>query len=250
MLPRFAAKSHPPQAGADPCPSARRGDGHSQWRRTSPHRSAIHAVWHPTAPPACRRERLRVAGEAHPQRCRVGAVDRLRRGLGTGGITGDAARSPNRCHRLDAKNLSALDADPRQPYVCEMLRLLASPEQIGLEDLDLVDMGHPWKTNLADLTATLLHAGFRDIQLLQRSRHVSRLTSGGLAETRRIACWGRAMGTLMFWLPRKALQLCTQPPLRARKALFGFEKRMLVGRSRLKNLLTPEVLALATNPGH
>lgn len=142
-----------------------------------------------------------------------------------------------------------LDADPQRPYFRSMMQLLRSPTQIKLQDLDLVDAGHPWKTNLADLNATLLNAGFNDCRFLQRSRHVSRLMSGGPAHVRRMAMLGRLASAIVFGLPRRAISLWSEPPLGARKALYGFEKRLWVGRSRLKNLLVPEVLVIAKNVG-
>ena len=140
-----------------------------------------------------------------------------------------------------------LDADPQRPYVHDMMRLLESPDRIRLTDLDLIDLGHPWKTNLEDVCSTMHQAGFSKVRLLQRTLHVSRMTPGGHAACRRMTQWGRMAGSLVFGLPRTALKLHGDAPLRARKILYGLETRLLVGRSRLKNLLAPEVLAVATN---
>jgi SAM-dependent methyltransferase len=138
-----------------------------------------------------------------------------------------------------------MDADPDRPFVGDMFDLLARPKAISGLDLDRVDLGHPWKTNLADLRHTLTSAGYSSVELFQRAEHLSRMCAGDRAANQRRRQRGELYRGLVFGPFRALLKFVPGAPYSIRKLLFAIEGRCWFGTARLKNLLAPEVLIQA-----
>lgn len=141
-----------------------------------------------------------------------------------------------------------LDADPDRPFIESMLKLLQQEPPISALDLDRVDFGHPWKTNLADLRRTLQAAGYETVELFQRADHLSRFRRGTRAENLSARRRGELLCSAAFGLPRSLLKLIPGAPYPIRKSLFALESRCWFGHAQLKSLLAPEALFVANQP--
>lgn len=147
-----------------------------------------------------------------------------------------------------------MDANPGGLFQGKMARL-AEAKTIHPLDIAYLDMGHPWKTNPADLHRTLLGAGYRQVTLYQRVLHRSRFARGGplrLAMGMRI---GQALCALSFGTVRRLARLLLPQREPARVAtqvsrlLLAVERRVWFGTGRLKNHYAAEVLLHAVKPG-
>ncbi len=141
-----------------------------------------------------------------------------------------------------------LDADPDRPFVGEMLQLISKRESVSLLELDRIDLGHPWKTNLADLLHTLGAAGYVDVKMFERPDHLSRLCPGDRDEIQQRRKTGEILCRAVFGPLRALLRLVPGAPFWTRKLQFALESRVWFGHHRLKNLLAPEVLLVAYRP--
>jgi len=114
-------------------------------------------------------------------------------------------------------------------------------------DMVYLDAGHPWKTNPADLVATMQESGFEPPQLYQRQEHLSRSIPHGERGFRARLAVGRALHTVLFAWPRSMTRLLfpKNPPRIIRVCLMSAERRLWFGTNKLKNNFTQEVLVLA-----
>jgi SAM-dependent methyltransferase len=135
------------------------------------------------------------------------------------------------------------------PHLDRIRRYAAQTERPPVHPLDAVffDLGHPWKTNPADIAATLTRAGFADVHIYQRAGHLGRptpATAAEMAHRRRIYILFfriflaplRWVGKLLF-----ALGLKQTPRL-----LFALERRLPFGVNNTMNLLSEEACFVAT----
>jgi hypothetical protein len=114
-----------------------------------------------------------------------------------------------------------------------------------------LDAGHPWKTNPADLKATLERAGFGDVRLLQRRDHLCRPLAAdraGLRRQRRSETLKNAIVIQpLRWLAKLsgAGWLGTQ----AARAVLAVDRRLDFGINRMMNRLCEEVLFTSVRRG-
>ena len=113
-----------------------------------------------------------------------------------------------------------------------------------------LDLGHPWKTNPADASATLASLGFTDIQVFQRRDHLSRPrphNQSQLAAARRRAMLAhRLVVGPIHGLARTFLR--GRVPLALRRLVFAFERRVPFGTNNIMSLFNEEGLLLASKP--
>lgn len=139
-----------------------------------------------------------------------------------------------------------MDATPDSPFREKVLELTTT-KNAHLLDLVYLDAGHPWKTNPADLNATLQEAGFEPPRLYQRREHLSRVVAGSKRRFKAQLFVGRTLHTFFFALPRWFAKTIfpNNPPGIVTRSLQGAERRMWFGTNQLKNRYTQEVLVLA-----
>lgn len=118
-------------------------------------------------------------------------------------------------------------------------------------DMVYLDLGHPWKTNPADATATLASLGFEDIQVFQRRDHLSRPRAHNQAQLvsqrRRALLAHRLLVAPIHALFRMGFRRGVPLPLR--RLVFAFERRVPFGTNNIMSLYNEEGLLLATKPG-
>jgi SAM-dependent methyltransferase len=114
-------------------------------------------------------------------------------------------------------------------------------------DVVYLDAGHPWKTNPADLDATMQEAGFERPLLYQRQQHLSRSIPFGERRFKAGLATGKALHTVFFVWPRSLAKVIftKNPPRILNACLLGAERRVWFGSNLLKNIYTQEVLVLA-----
>jgi hypothetical protein len=114
-------------------------------------------------------------------------------------------------------------------------------------DVVYLDAGHPWKTNPADLDATMQEVGFERPHLYQREHHLSRVTAGGEKRLKAELALGVTLHTIFFGWPRSFAKILflRNPPALLSRGMLAVERRIWFGTNRLKNRYTQEVLVLA-----
>lgn len=139
-----------------------------------------------------------------------------------------------------------MDAMPGCPFLSKVADA-AARKVIHPLDLVYLDAGHPWKTNPADLNATLQEAGFEQPTLYQRREHISRPMEGGERRFNAALFAGMTLHTLFFGLPRSLAKVLfpKNPPAIISRCLLGAERRIWFGTNMLKNRFSQEVLVLA-----
>jgi SAM-dependent methyltransferase len=139
-----------------------------------------------------------------------------------------------------------MDAMPDSPFLSKLIDA-ATRKIIHPLDLVYLDAGHPWKTNPADLNATLQEVGFEQPHLYQRLEHLSRPLALGETSFKAAFFVGMTLHTFFFGLPRAlAKRLFPQdPPAIISRCLLGTERRIWFGTNLLKNKFSQEVLVLA-----
>jgi ubiquinone/menaquinone biosynthesis C-methylase UbiE len=139
-----------------------------------------------------------------------------------------------------------MDGMNSNPFMSDVKKVVERKKSHPL-DVVYLDAGHPWKTNPADLTATLQEAGFESPVLYQREEHLSRVAKGGEQRLRRGMAIGKVLHTLTFRLSREILKIVfpKNPPRTISRVLLAAELRLWFGTNRLKNTFMQEVLVLA-----
>jgi SAM-dependent methyltransferase len=139
-----------------------------------------------------------------------------------------------------------MDGMSSNPFLVDVKRAVDRKNSHPL-DIVYLDAGHPWKTNPADLVATLMEAGFEHPQLYQREKHLSRVANGGEQQLRRGLAIGKVLHTLTFRLSREVLKVVfpKNPPRAVSRILLAAELRLWFGTNRLKNTFMQEVLVRA-----
>jgi SAM-dependent methyltransferase len=142
-----------------------------------------------------------------------------------------------------------LMAQPGSPHLDRILRYASQTERRVIHPIDAVyfDLGHPWKTNPADIAATLTRAGFGDVHIYQRAGHLGRpmpATAAELAQRRRIyILFFRIFLTPLRWAVRLLTPLA---PQQTPRMLFALERRLPFGVNNTMNLLSEEACFVAT----
>jgi SAM-dependent methyltransferase len=141
------------------------------------------------------------------------------------------------------------------PYLERVHRLVEQrsstvARRIPMLDFVYLDFGHPWKTNPADISATLLRAGFEDIDIFQRRDHLCRPTEASRAELKRKRKFAVFLNTAIFG-PIHFVAKTLFPggaPLRLRSLIFAIERRLPFGANRSSNAFTEEALFVCRRP--
>jgi 2-polyprenyl-3-methyl-5-hydroxy-6-metoxy-1,4-benzoquinol methylase len=132
----------------------------------------------------------------------------------------------------------------------EIIRLLKVRHQISASDAFIIDAGHPWKTNVCDLTETLQNCGFRQVRVFQRKSTPTRHSCVKLSQlSRRARLYGRIHSFTFRQIQR---MLGTVAGHRGGRYLFraleAIERRSFFGTNQLKNRYSPEVFVIAQRP--
>jgi len=150
-----------------------------------------------------------------------------------------------------------LDGDAATPYYAAMTAMArraaespASEDGAGGLTLEygVLSAGHPWKTNEADLAATLQGAGFGNIAILRKTDYPSRQYTRSRPALERHVRFGFALDGLLLRPLRGLIRLAfpRRIPERAGFLYYALERRCWFGRTNLVNLISPEVLVRAT----
>jgi hypothetical protein len=161
-----------------------------------------------------------------------------------------------RLHGLAAQGAEFASALPMcgaegSPFLAEASAAIEHPATLLPVDAVALDAGHPWKTNPADLKATLERAGFGDVRLLQRRDHLCRPLAAdraGLRRQRRSETLKNAIVIQpLRWLAKLsgAGWLGTQ----AARAVLAVDRRLDFGINRMMNRLCEEVLFTSVRRG-
>jgi 2-polyprenyl-3-methyl-5-hydroxy-6-metoxy-1,4-benzoquinol methylase len=142
-----------------------------------------------------------------------------------------------------------LDADPAVPLLNLVRELGLRPSTLHLIDMGLLDPGHPWKSNAADIHTTLQKCGFSQIQITQRAdvpyRTPKTQTSAASVKYKlALAKWHERT----FNFLRTIIRTLFKPgvPLAIRKTFIAIERRSPLGANRLKNRYAPDIVFSAT----
>jgi SAM-dependent methyltransferase len=136
------------------------------------------------------------------------------------------------------------------PFLERVRRQAEHGGRIHPVDVVFFDLGHPWKTNPADLAATLECAGFVGVRVYQRAGHKGRPMAASEAELHRRRRTARLLyGVLLApvrWVAKGlwALGLGQSP-----RWLFALERRLPFGVNNTMNLLSEEACFVATVKG-
>ena len=118
-------------------------------------------------------------------------------------------------------------------------------------DMEYLNVGHPWKTNPADLNRTLRTTGFSEVKIYQRAQHLSRYFAGTRQRFERTKKFGLALNILLFLGPRSLLKLLIPRDVAADKLCRyanAIERRVWFGTTMLNNTFAEEALIHATKP--
>ena len=133
------------------------------------------------------------------------------------------------------------------PFLERVRRQAEQGGRIHPVDLVFFDLGHPWKTNPADIVATLGRAGFAGVKVYQRVGHKGRpmaATETELHGKRRTArlLYGLLLAPVR-WVAKGMWALgMKQSP----RWLFALERRLPFGVNNTMNLLSEEACFVAT----
>ncbi|WP_263367583.1 class I SAM-dependent methyltransferase [Edaphobacter bradus] len=139
-----------------------------------------------------------------------------------------------------------MDGMAGTPFL-KRVRDVAITKRVHPLDYVYLDAGHPWKTNPADMSATLQEVGFEPPVFYQREQHLSREAAYGEARFNAGLAIGKILHTIFFGLPRSFAKVAfpKRAPNVISKVLLAAERRIWFGTNRLKNKYTQEVLVLA-----
>jgi hypothetical protein len=114
-------------------------------------------------------------------------------------------------------------------------------------DVVYLDAGHPWKTNPADMDATMREVGFDRPKFYQRQMHLSRYAAFGEKRFKAQLAFGKILHSIFFSGPRSLTKMVfsNNPPDLLNRCLLAAERRVWFGANILKNRYTQEVLVLA-----
>jgi SAM-dependent methyltransferase len=145
-----------------------------------------------------------------------------------------------------------MDGMEGSPFL-KKIKKVVSTKTVHPLDVVYLDAGHPWKTNPADLVATMQETGFQHPFLYQRQRHLSRAIPFGEVGFRAKLAIGRTLHAVFFACPRSLMKIIFRrsAPRIINRCLLGAERRVWFGSNLLKNIFTQEIVVLAykTAPG-
>ena len=141
-----------------------------------------------------------------------------------------------------------LMGEPGSPFLDRVRAFAGQSERRAIHPVDAVffDLGHPWKTNPADIAATLARAGFSGVRVYQRAGHAGRpmaATADELAHRRRTAIL--LYRVFLAPLRRVARWLTPLAPGQIPRLLFALERRLPFGVNNTMNRLSEEACFVA-----
>jgi SAM-dependent methyltransferase len=122
-------------------------------------------------------------------------------------------------------------------FARELRTMVANADSLHPLDVGVLDAGHAWKTNPADLHQTLRSQGFSKVELHVR-RQSDRTVRRRVGETLYAATFGTGRSVVRGVFGR-------QVPHPVLKGFLALERRCWFGANRLKNSLADEVLVTA-----
>ena len=125
----------------------------------------------------------------------------------------------------------------------------SAPSKLHLIDMGLLDPGHPWKTNAADLHNTLQMSGYSKIRLLQRSDvpyRTPKTQASANSNFYKPVLQFLHVGALDAVRLGIRAMFKTTVPLVVRRTLVALERRVPFGANRLKNRYAPDIVFSAT----
>lgn len=160
----------------------------------------------------------------------------------------ETLRTLARLLRRDGMLISTLPMDGHEdsPFL-DKVKEAVSGKKIYPLDMVYMDAGHPWKTNPADLAATMQETGFDQPMLFQRRDHLSRTLPFGQKRLKVALVFAKAVHAVIFAWPRFVIKILfpEKPPKVVGKIILGAERRSWFGSNKLKNNFTQEVTILA-----
>jgi SAM-dependent methyltransferase len=146
-----------------------------------------------------------------------------------------------------------LMGQPGSPFLDRIRRFAARAPRPRLHPIDAVffDLGHPWKTNPADIAATLTRSGFADVHIYQREGHRGRPMPATAAELTAMRQTARTLHALLLAPLRLAAKaLYPLAPHRVPRLLFALERRLPFGVNNTMNRLSEEACFVAAVNAH
>jgi SAM-dependent methyltransferase len=146
-----------------------------------------------------------------------------------------------------------LMGQPGSPFLERVRGFAEQSERREIHPVDAVlfDLGHPWKTNPADIAATLGRAGFGEVRVYQRAGHLGRPMVATAEELDRRRGTALLLYRVLLAPLRWAARLLT--PLAPRKVprlLFALERRLPFGVNNTMNRLSEEACFVAAVNTH
>jgi hypothetical protein len=147
-----------------------------------------------------------------------------------------------------------LMGQPGSPYLERVRAFIAEGKtkvhaREAIHSLDAVffDLGHPWKTNPADLQATLQRAGFDEVTIYQRAGHRCRPRAATDAEIARARARRMTLNAVLLvplrWIAKGLCALGGSAW--APRAFYALDRRLSFGVNRTMNEWSEEACFLA-----
>lgn len=149
------------------------------------------------------------------------------------------------CIAPGGQMIMAVPLDGQGEFSAERLKSITS--LLDPIDLGHFDLGHPWKITASDLHESLIAAGFHNVRMIQRAE---RLNVASLGEEEQLAILrtrGRRLNRAVVGPIKFAIRSVfgRRPPQPVMKLFYAIERRAWFGGNNLKNLTSPEILAVA-----
>jgi len=140
-----------------------------------------------------------------------------------------------------------LDGTFDDHYCAKLALWAADSARVDMFDMGWLDPGHAWKTNAADVADTLRRGGFSDIQLFQRSWHLTRGLPYDKVALRRYRSRLGLLNSAWNFATKGAIRLFSpaQPSYLLRKVFFALQHRCFWSDNRFKNAQAPEIVFVA-----
>lgn len=136
------------------------------------------------------------------------------------------------------------------PFADLLEKFSAEPASIHGLDLNWLDLRHPWKTNEADLAATLLESDLGKVTLYRRTNSANNSKSSidlSLSECRDRERRSRVLYNVLIQPIVGTMKVLfgLNPPRRLARLVFALDRRIWFGRYRIKLDTQPEVFVTA-----
>jgi SAM-dependent methyltransferase len=135
-------------------------------------------------------------------------------------------------------------------YAAFLEKVLAGESQLRQLDCNMLDLGHPWKTNQYDLHHSLTQSKFQDIQILGNENSCVRGIKISLSEWKKQADLMFRLHSIFLSPMKKLIYLCVSDPLPYGLVNLNcnLDWKFSFGGGRIANFV-PEVLFIAHKAG-